>query len=1023
MSSFAHVEYEENGKLNSIFGFRLSQLKTRDLKRHYLEITESHKRHLSNLVNMLFDPDSSTSYAIRTVIKPNSSHNQQRTVAIAFLVRITSESVTQLENDISSIGNAIKLILGGAFTDYRWELLSDLHSLTAFLDPLDWKKAFFAEFRRREEVVLLETMLPKHKSLGFMPKFDDASQDVELNSIYFIHPFDPPTLGFERLIKSMLHYDNDLVFTAILSPTSLSKSEYEFMGKQISMCEGILRTNSDATRVNFNRAHTLNEVLLRQLLTLQDAPFIMTFTVSSEQPIDPVLLEYIGMSITESVGHGISTDQPVHNYSFHAGGYDVVVPIKPKDIELCENNMRKLLQHPWRHVPDNKEAKRFRFLFDGNEAISAFYLPINGEQDLPGIDTFIVDSQPVPGELYDHHLKGNSDVSLGYNQYLNSRQDVIIPETVRRDHTYIIGEAAKGRLELLKSMILSDMESHQGLVVLDPTGNFYQDLLNMIPKERAQDVVLFDVSDENFPVGFNFLEVNQQLDVEIIAKSILTVLKRFINENVAITSSDAAGISFFQHVYNNLLLSASDESNPGTLIEFFSIFQSKDFWKRWLPLKWSNDQLENWVKSKLPQIDYSLTDREGNSFGEVFSLKLSDFFNDERIRVILGQQASTINLSEIIQQKKILLINLSQSLLGEANSSLLGTLLLVKILNVRKRIVKECPDLLKKSPFYIYLNEFHKFALENFSLMLEEAKNLGLSIVMTNQYIRQIPDIKTLKSIFCTIGTLVSFHLEMDDAQFIENQFFPQYNAFDINRLSNFNAIIRNMIDGQKLRPYDINVSLNTSHCQFATRNDIIESSREKYSSPQKLAEFIVKSTLSYQRNKIYNYYWEKDGTPEHEKLLYVNLSNLLLPRINNDNESKRLIADWDDGFKSQMVHYLTNIEKTSRAKVSQYLFELEELESEGRIFSEIAISKLTEFFPEEISRNIIGIYNHLKKDLFENWLQDLSRMITLPEDNKTMDDIKEDCLQDLWVTAENKTITLWKDKHSIAKFANKWNS
>jgi hypothetical protein len=195
-------------------------------------------------------------------------------------------------------------------------------------------------------------------------------------------------------------------------------------------------------------------------------------------------------------------------------------------------------------------------------------------------------------------------IRLGVNHYFGFEQDVLLSESSRKQHTYIVGQTGTGKTTLMKTMILSDMRAGKGMCVIDPHGELYHELVGLIPEERKADVVLFDPSDAAYPVGFNLLEFSNNEERESIIKEMRAILKRYIFEYFQYSSGDYAGAVFFQHMQNNMMLASSDLGNPGTILQVNNIFMQEGYWKRWLPLKWNNHVLKNWVENYLPNTDY-----------------------------------------------------------------------------------------------------------------------------------------------------------------------------------------------------------------------------------------------------------------------------------------------------------------------------------------------------------------------------------------------------------------------------------
>lgn len=882
------------------FGFKLISIKSKNQGINPEFLAQKHQLALSSFVNLLYDPERDITYCLRYVIEPDQQNYSMGKIEIAFLVKVILQNTQpQQKEEVIHLANIIKPLLGSSFREYSWEEIDDAAELEKFIHPIDWKNGHYAEIRRREEEIILGTLLPQ-RHVGFM-QAGNSAKDESLKPIDYIHPYVIPMEGFHRILKALLQGSSKTILTTLLKPTMLSEKEKESLSDQISYCEGNTLNEDSVLRIHKIRASILSQTLLSQLLTLQDAPFYMTFTVASEAKLDRINLEMIGLGITEPIGQTGQTD----NFALHNGGYDVAVPKSDAERAILMKNMHSLSQEPWPTEDAKKEIPRLRYLFDGKEAVSAFYLPINTEENIPGINTHYMEEQALPREMIDPIKSKKGSILLGRNHFLGFEQELMLSESTRGQHTYIIGQTGTGKTTLLKTMILADMKAGNGLAVIDPHGELYDDLLALIPENRKNDVVLLDPSETEFPVGFNLLQVKHDDEREAVIKEMRAILKRYIFEYYSITDGGYAGPVFFQHIQNNLLLASSDINNPGTILEANNIFIKPGYYKRWLPLKWQNHILSDWVTNSLPNIDYQSFSRDGGMYGDYFSGKLSDFTNDPRVSLIFGQPYSTIDIADIIEKKKILLINLSKGLLGEASASLLGMILMAKFSTAFMERRKYLEEGKKLTPFYLYVDEFQNIATENFSILLSEARKFGLGLILANQFISQVREKNIREAIFGNVGTLISFRLGIDDAQIMESQFLPHFNSQDICNLPNYHAIIRTNIEGRRTTPCNFHTVLPEYSDQHSDKKEIVDISRQKYSIPRELAEYLVDVSLAPERLSTIDPLFEKEGTPSDERILNCDWSVPLTVFSGNTKEYQRMLENLFFRIKAQIIHHL----------------------------------------------------------------------------------------------------------------------
>lgn len=986
MTDITILKINKENSLHCIFGFKLTSIRSKTLVENPERLMAKHQLALSNFINMLYDPDRDITYTLRYIIDPDEQYYSLGSIELGLLVKVVfPDPDTDVRLAVNDLAKVIKPLLGSSFSEYTWKEIATQNELNYFMNPIEWDSASIAEIRRREETIYLDTFLPQ-RSLGFTPQ-PTAEEHDKAQSLSYVHPFTAPLKGFQRILKTLLQGNSKTILTTILKPTVLSDDEKDLLYKQISYCESTDDSSQSLVRVQRRRAEILGHGLLRQYLSLQDAPFYMTFTVASETRLDRINLEMIGLGITEPVGQNVVLDQQLNNFAFHIGGYDVVLPRSDSERSIARENMLSLSQALWQDNRPTEVSTRLRFLFDGNEAISAFYLPINVEEDIPGLNTHYLAEQAIPREMMEIANNGGGAILLGSNHYYGFEQDVVVSEAARRQHTYIIGQTGTGKTTLMKTMILSDLKAGSGLAVIDPHGELYEDLLSLIPEERKEDVVLFNPSDTDYPVGFNLLQVSHDDEREAIIKEMRAILKRYIFEYFQIQAGEYAGPVFFQHMQNNMLLASSDIDNPGTILEVSNIFLKDKYWKRWLPLKWKNHVLEDWVTNHLPKTNYLGRTSDGGISGDYFSSKIADFTNDPRISMIFGQPFSTINIEEIIASKKILLVNLSKGLLGEASASLLGMILMAKFNTAFMERRKHIKDDEKLSPFYLYVDEFQNLATENFSILLSEARKFGLGLILANQFISQIKDYKIKEAIFGNVGTLISFRLGFDDAQVMGTQFLPHYGFQELCNLPNYNAIIRTNIEGRRTIPCNFHTNLPDQDNLFCDKTELTRLSRQKYSLPGKLAEFVVQLSLSDQRIKKTQFYFEKDSTPQKERLINCDISAAFCVLSLGLDEYKQKIDRLFFRAKAQSIYYLLYEKHLSSEKVANIYMSLSALRSEEFFNDKASLINLLSKEQPDLEHDFIGLLNFL---IVQELISEIDRLVESLKSDAQLNWLKE---------------------------------
>lgn len=960
MSDFAS---QKNDDGSVVFGFNLISNKSYVHGQNPGTVYELHRRKLSRFINMLYDPDRAITYCIRTIVRTFHKNPTGGEVVTYLLVKLPETA----RSEIDQLALSVKLLLAGNLDNSYWQEITDPDELRAALDPIDLPNAFHAEIHRRYTSISEENLLPE-RGLGFIenPPTPRAVEERD-GSVFFVHPFTPPDGGFEKLLPAMLNSHQDMVFTSILSPTILNQQERDLLYQQISFCETKRGLGGNELAIPNVLAGRLADALMKQLLSLQDAPYMMHFYVSSPKKIDKLVLEFCGQAVTEPIGFGSYPGSHAQSWLYNVGGYDVATAGNSDEKESLASRVKTLSHDPWKQKELCETFYRFLHMFEANEALCGFYFPVNAEANLPGIEIHSLIEQPLPRELVQLGYSDTEKLLIGKNYASGFEQDVFIPEETRRQHAYIVGQTGTGKSTLMKTMIISDMKAGRGMTVIDPHGELYNDLLEMVPEHRKNDVVLLDPGDFLFPIGLNILEVTDENQREAIVKEMKAIFKRIIREYHDLPTGEYAGPLFFQHVQNNMLLTMSDLENPGTILEFNNIFQLDNFWKRWLPLKSKTPALEIWVKV-LDQVDYGRA-TDGRRYGDYFSSRFEDLINDPRLANIFGQPRTTIDIAKVIEENKILLVNLSKGLLGEANSALFGMIVLAKInaaLMERVNLIRQGRQL---TPHYLYVDEFQNIATENFSILLAEARKFGLGLVLANQYLNQINDHKIKNAIFGNVGTIISFRLGFEDARQLEGEFIPSFNAQELCNLPNYYAALRTNIGGERTSPCSFKTIRLEKDANTAKKEELLDISRASYAMPKNLADFLIATSLDQERTVELDVKVERSG---EKKEIFASLElNELCP----ESMDKEVFHSYFKGstlmLRRRVVKYLLSSNIVSKKKTSEIFDLMEESQLIELIQNPWCPENLEAWgLPAEALEKISNFVIQAKTDFLDHWLK-----------------------------------------------------
>ncbi len=846
---------EGDGRWEGVFAVRLTACPAeREDWTRGEEVAARRLQERVDFINALFCPEPPRAFAIRYISRPHPAAFSAGHIEVALLGKTEAPTKEEAERRAQALCAEVVALLGGTMPDYTWEVVADAAAFHRIWEPFDWERADVAEIRRREDRVRLESVRPR-PTLGRGRPSPPAWNPEE--SVYFVHPFLPRLTTMGRLLRTMLLQRAPILFQAAIAPVWLTAEEEEGLVAEISKCEQYLQRREALARENpvasptihERRAVALCEGLLAQVLRLQDAPFLLNISLASPEPLPRTVVEAAGVEVTAPVGSPAPDGLPPLVGAFaglQAGGYDIAFPRTESERRQARRNARRLAFDPWGETLAPPPLRRVRRLVDAQEAVGAFRFPIATAEGLVGVEVRTARFRPVPREVAALGDGGREADRLlaGENRYLGMSQPVFLSERDRRQHLYIVGQTGTGKTTLLKTMVIADMRAGRGLAVMDPHGDLFAELLNYIPEGRLPDVVILDPTDIEFPVGLNMLECPNEEQRHFVVREMRAIMERLLRDQYEHAATEYAGPAFYQHMQMNMLLAMSNPDDPGTLLEFYEIYQHKNYWRRWLPLRWKDPQLERWVEQNLPNIDYTERHDATITWGEYLSSKFDDFVFDPKLRLIFGQKRSTIDLRKIMDEGKILLVNLAKGELAEANARFLGMVLMAKILAAAMERVSLPPA--RRRTFYLYVDEFQSLATQSFITLLSEARKFGLGLVLANQFISQIKDERIVQAIFGNVGTLISFRVGREDAELLEPHFAPFFDRFDLSNLPNWHACVRTTVNGQVVAPFTLRTLPPTSRADPRVAEQARALSRTCYGRPRQEVEEEIRRSLTH---------------------------------------------------------------------------------------------------------------------------------------------------------------------------------
>lgn len=419
------------------------------------------------------------------------------------------------------------------------------------------------------------------------------------------------------------------------------------------------------------------------------------------------------------------------------------------------------------------------------ELSSVFHFPV-GIGTQPQLKEAKSGIAPAPIEM------GGEGIILGINSYRGKDTEIHLSREDRMRHFYVVGQTGTGKTNIMLNMITQDIKNGDGCCYIDPHGTDIQTILSRIPKERIDDVIYFDPAYTARPMGLNMLEYDPNYPEQktFVVNELMSIFNKLFDMKIG------GGAMFEQYFRNSAFLVMEDPESGSTLLEITRVLADKEF--RDMKLARCKNPIikQFWVSAEQTTGDQSLA-----NFVPYISSKFDNFISNDIMRPVVLQQNSVFNFRKIMDEKKILLVNLSKGRLGDINANLIGLVLVGKIQMAALSRV----DMFGKpmNDFYLYIDEFQNVTTDSIASILSEARKYRLSLNIAHQYINQLED-SIKNAVFGNVGSVAVFRVGTDDAEFLESKFKPQFTATDIAKLDNYNAYISMLVKGQPVKPFNL---------------------------------------------------------------------------------------------------------------------------------------------------------------------------------------------------------------------------
>jgi hypothetical protein len=445
-----------------------------------------------------------------------------------------------------------------------------------------------------------------------------------------------------------------------------------------------------------------------------------------------------------------------------------------------------------RHFIYRSFDEKYKIVMNAEELASLFHLPTPWS-DTPNIKWLGARRAPAPANVPSGPDDGGQ-VQLGFNTYRGVKSPVWIKQPDRQRHMYIIGKSGSGKSELISSLAIQDIQAGRGVAVVDPHGDLVDKILSNVPRERIDDVVYFCPADIDRPMGLNMLEAKDESLKDFAVQEMIAIFyKLFPPEMIG---------PMFEHNMRNVMLTLmSDPESPGTIAEIPRMFSDEDYQKSWVAKVKDPVVRSFWENEMAKTSDF----HKSEMLGYLIS-KVGRFVENEMMRNIIGQQRSSFDFRELMDQQKIFLCNLSKGRTGDVNAELLG-LIIVSKLQMAALGRADMPEEQRKD-FYLYIDEFQNFITDSIATILSEARKYRLDLIIAHQYIGQLVknnDTKIRDAVFGNVGTMFTARIGPEDVDTLEKVYSPEFTGYDLINSDKFTWYVKMIVDNAQLKPFTLN--------------------------------------------------------------------------------------------------------------------------------------------------------------------------------------------------------------------------
>ncbi len=749
---------------------------------------------------------------------PDLLYRPKGNLWVTIFIRSLAPSKEKAKEDIISRYISLMPILNAFFPEIEFEPIVDGNELKQRIAP--FKPTHALAVQRKKRIVTLSAPL-KRLSVGFGPVEEKDNKDN--NVLTHCFPWVPSFDDGWSLISILMGQLDPIQIIIRLNTAKTSQKALSRLRNNIKVCELFLSRVKEYQITLNKQADLIKQVSLAELAQLGNASFNMGVFILAPGHIDKSLGNLLGRTITGPY----SIENEIDLFT---GGFT----LKDVIVQKVKSGSYFLETEPFT-LPE--AAAAFKLPSPPLEEISA--LPVKRSR------TSIVN---LP---FDENDRSDS-IRLFLNKDKGISQPIYAGTEDRMRHCFIVGQTGTGKSTLMENMILQDIHAGRGLAVIDPHGEMVDNILGRIPKNRTEDIILFDLLDKEKPLGFNILEWDTIEERDLIIDELYMTVDHLYDMR------STGGPIFESHFRGmlKLLMSAKGKKDfTPTLLDFTRCYIDKDF-RQWLLESTEDPQTKDFVK----ELEEAGGEASLKNVSPYITSKLSRFFNDTTLRRIVGQNKSSLDFDDIMNNRKVLLVKLGKGRFGSSVSSLISNQIVANLkLAAMKRGNMRPED---RKDFFLYVDECHNLPSDNFMELLSEARKYRMGLILATQYTSQLDGSDSIKdnllsAITGNVGTTLIFRLGLEDAGKIGTLLKPHFNDLDITGLPNWNGYARLQLNNSATPPFSFQTEKDPTPFNKKLAANIKNLSRSKYGTPCSLVDFQILKRRSI---------WKEEESKEDKK-------------------------------------------------------------------------------------------------------------------------------------------------------------